>query len=406
MDIKKRIGTYVKQGITGAYYKAYVPKKLPPISLEVEKLYPILNQAIEAIANLNASVKFAQNKSLFIYMYVRKEALLSSQIEGTQSSFADLMLFEHARPSKPWRSREQKPQVAIEDVEEVSHYVEAIMYGLKRIKEDFSLSLRLIREIHDVLLRGGRGKHKAPGLPEEALAKSGEFRKSQNWIGGSRPGNALFVPPSPEYLKECLSDLEKFLYDEECPYHILIKAGLVHVQFETIHPFLDGNGRVGRLLIIFMLCESGFLADPILYLSLYLKQNRRLYYDLLQQVREQGTWETWLEFFLQGVAITAKQASLTIEKINRLFAKDMQAIESLGKARFSAEEVFEYLKKLPQVSVSLLAKELEMTEPTVRTALERLQQLNIVEEITGKKRDRTYVYKKYLAILEQGTDPL
>jgi Fic family protein len=186
----------------------------------------------------------------------------------------------------------------------------------------------------------------------------------------------------------------------------LIKAGLVHVQFETIHPFLDGNGRVGRLLITLMLCESGFLSDPILYLSLYLKQNRRLYYDLLQQVRENGTWETWLEFFLQGVANTAKQASSTIEKINRLFEKDMQAIETLGKARFSAEEVFEYLKKLPQVSVSLVAKELEMTEPTVRTALERLQQLNIVEEITGKRRDRTYVYKKYLAILEQGTDPL
>lgn len=387
MDIKKRIGTYVKQGTTGAYYKAYVPKKLPPEpTLEMDKLYPLLDKAIQEVAHLNALAKSVPNKSLFIYMYVRKEALLSSQIEGTQSSFADLMLFEH----------DQKPQVAIEDVEEVSHYVEAIMYGLKRIKEDFPLSLRLIREIHGVLLRGGRGQHKTPG----------EFRRSQNWIGGSRPGNALFVPPSPEYLKECLSDLEKFLYDEECPYHILIKAGLVHVQFETIHPFLDGNGRVGRLLIIFMLCESGFLSDPILYLSLYLKQNRRLYYDLLQQVRENGTWETWLEFFLQGVATTAKQASVTIEKINHLFAKDMQAIETLGKARFSAEVVFEYLKKLPQVSVSLLAQELEMTEPTARVALEHLQQLNIVEEITGKRRDRTYVYKKYLSILEQGTEPL
>lgn len=388
MNIKNRVGKLVKQGITGEYYYCYVPKKLPPEPpLQMDKLYPQLEKAIQAVAELNALAKSVPNKSLFIYMYVRKEALLSSQIEGTQSSFADLMLFEH----------DQKPQVALEDVEEVSHYVEAMQYGLKRInKDDFPLSLRLIREIHGVLLRGGRGMHKTPG----------EFRRSQNWIGGSRPNNALFVPPSPDYLKECLADLEKFLYDEESSYHILIKVGLVHVQFETIHPFLDGNGRMGRLLIIFMLCEQGFLSDPILYLSLYLKQNRKLYYDLLQQVREHGTWETWLEFFLQGVVITAQQATATIEKINRLFAQDMKAIELLGKARFSVEAVFEYLKKLPQVSVNVVAQELTMAEPTARVALEHLQNLKIVEEITGKKRDRIYVYKKYLAILEKGTEPL
>ena len=337
MDIKKRVGIWVKQGMAGEYYNCYVPKKLPPEpSLQMDQLYPYLDKAIQAVAELNALAKSVPNKSLFTYMYVRKEALLSSQIEGTQSSFADLILFEH----------DQKSHIAIEDVEEVSHYVEAINYGLKRIKEeDFPLSLRLIREIHGVLLRGGRGKHKTPGLPAEALAKAGEFRRSQNWTGGSRPGNALFVPPSPEYLKDCLSDLEHFLHDEESSYHILIKAGLVHVQFETIHPFLDGNGRIGRLLIILILCEDGFLSDPILYISLYLKQNRKLYYDLLQQVRENGAWESWLEFFLQGVAITAKQASLTIEKINYLFAQDMHKIDLLGKARFSVAAVFEYLKK-------------------------------------------------------------
>jgi Fic family protein len=387
MDIKKRIGTYIKQGSAGAYYKCYVPPKLPPVpSLQMEQLYPYLDKAIHAVAELNALAKSIPNASLFIYMYVRKEALLSSQIEGTQSSFADLMLFEH----------DQKPDVAIEDVEEVSHYVSAIHYGLERIKEGFPLSLRLIREIHQVLLSGGRGIHKSPG----------QFRRSQNWIGGSRPGNALFVPPSPEYLKDCLSDFEKFLYDEKYAYHILIKAGLVHVQFETIHPFLDGNGRVGRLLIILMLCENGFIADPILYLSLYLKQNRKLYYELLQQVRENGAWEAWLEFFLQGVAHSAKQACMTIEKINHLFAQDMLLIDALGKARFSVEKVFEYLKKLPQLSVAVVAQELGMSEPTARTALDHLQQLNIVEEITGKKRNRTYVYKKYLDILEQGAEPL
>lgn len=398
MDLKKRVGKYVKQGLAGHYYNCYVPKKLPPEpALQMDQLYPLLDKAIQAVAELNGLAKSVPNKSLFMYMYVRKEALLSSQIEGTQSSFTDLILFEH----------DQKPHVSIEDVEEVSHYVEALQYGLKRIKkDDFPLSLRLIQEIHGVLLRGGRGKHKSRAVPDEALAKTGEFRRSQNWIGGSRPDNALFVPPSVEYLKECLSDLEKFLYDETFSHHILIKAGLVHVQFETIHPFLDGNGRVGRLLIILMLCENGFLAEPILYLSLYLKQNRKLYYDLLQQVREHGTWETWLEFFLQGIAVTAQQASLTIQKINLLFAKDMALIESLGKARFSVIAVFEHLKKLPQVSVSFLAQELDMSEPTARVALEHLQDLKIVEEITGKKRDRTYVYKKYLAILEQGTDPL
>ena len=385
--MKKRIGTYIRQGNAGNSYKTYVPSKLPPEpAIQMEQLYPQLDKAIHAVADLNALAKSIPNASLFIYMYVRKEALLSSQIEGTQSSFADLILFEN----------DQKPQVAIEDVEEVSHYVSAINYGLKRIEEGFPLSLRLLREIHGVLLSGGRGVHKSPG----------EFRRSQNWIGGSRPGNALFVPPSPEYLKDCLSDLEKFLYDKACSYHILIKAGLVHVQFETIHPFLDGNGRVGRLLIFLMLCENGFISAPILYLSLYLKQNRTMYYELLQQVRENGTWETWLEFFLQGVTSTAKQASSTIEKINGLFEKDMLMIDALGKARFSVEKVFEHLKKLPQVSVAVLSQELKMSEPTARVALQHLQQLNIVEEISGKKRNRTYVYKKYLAILEQGTEPL
>jgi len=387
MDIKKRIGTYIRQGIAGEYYKSYVPSKLPPVpALQIDQIYPYLNKAIDAVAELNALAKLIPNASLFIYMYVRKEALLSSQIEGTQSSFADLILFEH----------DQKPHVTIEDVEEVSHYVAAIHYGLKRIKDGFPLSLRLIREVHGVLLSGGRGMHKSPG----------QFRRSQNWIGGSRPGNALFVPPSPEYLKDCLSDLENFLYDESSSYHILIKAGLMHVQFETIHPFLDGNGRVGRLLIILMLCENGFISDPILYLSLYLKQHRALYYELLQQVRENGAWEAWLEFFLQGIAYSAKQACVTIEKINILFACDMLMINGLGKARFSVTTIFEYLKKMPQVTAAVLSQELSITEPTARAALDLLEKLDIVEEITSKKRNRIYVYKKYLDILEQGAEPL
>jgi Fic family protein len=243
--MNKRIGTYIKQKVSGESYKAYVPPQLPPDPpIDLQQLYPNLEKATLALAELNSVTKVIPNISLFVYMYVRKEALLSSQIEGTQSSFSDLILFEH----------HQKPEVSLDDVEEVSNYVKAIHYGLDRLKSDFPLSLRLLREIHDILLSGGRGSKKSPG----------EFRRSQNWIGGTRPGNALFVPPPVEYLDQCLSNFEKFLHYGKLP--VLIKAGLAHVQFETIHPFLDGNGRLGRLLIILLLCESGILDEPILYL--------------------------------------------------------------------------------------------------------------------------------------------
>lgn len=244
--VNKRMGTYINQNVGGETYKAYVPSRLPPDpAVVLEGLYPLLEKATMALAELNSIHKSIPNTSLFVYMYVCKEALLSSQIEGTQSSFSDLMLFEH----------QQKPEVSLEDVEEVSNYVRAINYGLKMLKDGFPLSLRLIREIHTVLLSGGRGSGKLPG----------EFRRSQNWIGGTRPGNALFVPPPVEYLNECLDDFEKFLHEDTFP--ILIKAGIAHVQFETIHPFLDGNGRLGRLLITLLLCNSGVIDVPILYLS-------------------------------------------------------------------------------------------------------------------------------------------
>jgi Fic family protein len=329
------------------------------------------------------SDKSIQNTSLFIYMAVRKEALISSQIEGTQSSFSDLMLFEH----------DQQPEVSLEDVQEVSNYVKAIQYGLNRLKNNFPLCLRLLKEMHGILLSGARGASQSPG----------EFRRSQNWIGGTRPGNALFVPPAVEYLADCLSDLEKFLHDEHLP--VLIKAGLVHVQFETIHPFLDGNGRLGRLLIPLLLCEAGVLDEPILYLSLYLKQNRQTYYALLQEVREYGRWEHWLEFFLRGVCESAKQALQTAHSINTLFTRDFEKIAQLGRARFSCEKVLEYMKQLPQVSVSVIADALTMTAPTARAALNHLVSLGIVKEISGLQRDKVYLYRNYLDILEEGAEP-
>jgi len=382
--MNQRVGIYITQKVSGESYKAYIPPKLPPAPpIDLAMLYPHLEKATHALAELNSIHKTIPNTALFIYMYVRKEALLSSQIEGTQSSFSDLMLFEH----------NQKPEVSIEDVEEVSNYVKAITYGLERLKDGFPLSLRLLKEIHGILLNGSRGSSKLPG----------EFRRSQNWIGGTRPGNALFVPPPVDHLNDCLSDFEKFLHDESLP--ALIKAGLAHVQFETIHPFLDGNGRLGRLLITLLLCVKGILDEPILYLSLYLKANRHTYYDLLTQVRSHGTWETWLEFFLIGITQSSKQAIQTAQKINDLFKVDRDKISHLGRARFSCEQALEYMKRLPQVTVSLMAKDLKMSQPTARSALNHLTDLGVLEEVSGHKRDKVYIYRKYLDILEDGAEP-
>ena len=383
----QRIGTYITKKVATESYRAYIPSQLPPCPpIDVSSLYSYLEKATLALAELNSIVQIIPNISLFIYMYVRKEALLSSQIEGTQSSFADLMLFEH----------NQKPNISIDDVEEVSNYVQAINYGLDQLKNNFPLSLRLICEIHAILLSGSRGSNKLPG----------EFRRSQNWIGGSRPGNALFVPPPVEKLMDCLSDFENFLYEKKSKLPALIRAGIAHVQFETIHPFLDGNGRLGRLLIILLLYQEGLLKEPILYLSLYFKQNRDIYYNLLQQIRLQGTWETWLEFFLEGVTESAKQAVHTAKQINMLFENDLLKIQKLGRSRLSCIEVLEHLKKMPQTSVPLLSKELNITAPTARSALTHMLELGILEEITAKKRDRVYVYRQYLDILDEGAEPL
>jgi len=382
--MNQRLGIYINQNTTGESFKAFVPPKLPPNPpIDLSTLYAHLEKAAVALAELNSIHKSIPNTSLFIYMYVRKEALLSSQIEGTQSSFSDLMLFEH----------HQKTTVSVEDVEEVSNYVKALNYGLERLKSGFPLSLRLIREIHGILSSGGRGSLKSPG----------EFRRSQNWIGGTRPGNALFVPPPISHLDQCLAEFENFLHDDNLP--VLIKAGIAHVQFETIHPFLDGNGRLGRLIITLLLCNHGNLDEPILYLSLYLKQHRHVYYNLLQEVRSHGKWETWLEFFLEGIFNSSKQAISTANRINHLFESDMAKIGTIGRARFSCELALDYMKKLPQISATSLAKELDMSTPTARNALNQMVDLKILEEITNQERDKIYVYRNYLNILEEGAAP-
>ena len=263
-----------------------------------------------ALGRLDGLTTVLPDPTLFLYSYVRKEAVLSSQIEGTQSSLSDLLLFEH----------EGVVGVPLDDVQEVSNYVAAMNYGLTRL-EKLPLSLRLLKEIHAVLLSKGRGSKKEPG----------EFRRSQNWVGGSRPGNAVFVPPPPDLLLDCLGALEKFLHNDPVKTPLLVKAALAHVQFETIHPFLDGNGRLGRLLITFLFCAEGALREPLLYLSLYFKQHRQQYYDLLQSVRLTGDWEAWLRFFLTGVEDTANQAGQTAKALMKLAATDEKRIQTLGK---------------------------------------------------------------------------
>jgi len=384
---KSRLGTYVTTTVTGEPVQAFIPPGLPPNPpVELAGLYQHLDRANQALGRLDGLTTLLPDTKFFLYLYIQKEALLSSQIEGTQSSFSDLLLFES----------DAEPSVPIDDVEEVSNYVAAMQHGLRRIAGGFPLSLRLIREIHAILLRGGRGANRTPG----------EFRRSQNWVGGTRPGNAAFVPPPPERLMECLDSLERFLHDEEHKLPILVESGLGHVQFETIHPFLDGNGRLGRLLITLLLCSKGALREPLLYLSLYFKTNRDRYYDLLQRVRTDGAWEEWLAFFLEGTEITARSAADAAKQILTLFAKDRDSIQTIGRAASSALRVHEYMQKKPLAGIGAVSDELELSIPTVTVALDHLVRLGIAKEVTGKRRARVFGYSRYLKILSEGTEPL
>lgn len=361
-------------------YSVFIPSPLPPApALDLSGLFPLIDEANGLLGRLDTAITTLADPGVISYMYVRREALLSSQIEGTQSSFDDLMRFEN----------DQMPGVPLEDVEEVSSYVAAMNHGLKRLGEGFPLSLRLIREIHRVLLKNARGERKNPG----------EFRTSQNWIGGTRPGKAKFVPPPPENLMELLGDLEKFLYDDKASLPLLVKAALVHVQFETIHPFLDGNGRLGRLLIAFLLCHAGVLRAPTLYLSLYFKENRDEYYDLLQRVRLTGDWEAWLHFFLNGVIETCRDGLAKMQKIEALLTEDMSALTALGRSRATAEKVLSVLKRRPIANVRTLTECLTISKPTATLALRNLEKLNIVEEITGGRYGKTYAYSAYIKLL-------
>jgi Fic family protein len=374
--------------VGGETVRAFVPSPLPPdppLAI-TPHLQDLIEKANRGLGRLDGVARIFPDPALFLYMYVRKEALLSSQIEGTQSSFSDLLLFES----------EEAPGVPLDDVKEVSHYVAAMNHALERLRGGFPLSLRLIRETHGILLSGGRGANKMPG----------EFRISQNWIGGSRPANAAFVPPPPNHVIECMGLLEKFLHDDPVRTPLLIKAALAHVQFETIHPFLDGNGRVGRLLITLLLCADGALAQPLLYLSLYFKTYRDAYYSLLQRVRREGAWEDWLDFFLAGVIDTTEQATRSAQRILELFRDDRERVEKIGRASASALRLHQTLQEKVMLSIPGAAKRLGLSQPTITASMRHLEQLGIVRERTGRRRNRMYVYDAYLKILEEGAEPI
>lgn len=377
-------GRYLRVASAGEGFEAFVPAPLPPRPAidwtpQLRKRY---DEALLALGRLDAVTDLLPNAALLLYSFVRKEAVLSSMIEGTQSSLADLMLFE----------LDEQPGVPLEDAREVSCYVAALEHGLERLRGGFPLSLRLIREIHKVLLGHGRGAKLTPG----------EFRRSQVWIGGTRPGNAVFVPPPANELDECLKHFELFLNDQPEPTPPLVKAALAHVQFETIHPFLDGNGRVGRLLIALQLAADGLMREPLLFLSLHFKEHRRTYYELLNAVRLSGDWESWLEFFAEAVAASATQAATSAKRLLELASGDERRIEGLGRAAASALAVHRALQRQPLATAASLVTATGLTPATVNKSLAHLERLGVVAELTRKQRGRVFSYTRYAEILNEG----
>jgi len=386
-QVKEPTGNDVTVSTVGAEpVRAFVPNPLPPQLEPSPELRRTLDAALLALGRLDGISTFLPEPDVFLYTYVRKEAVVSSQIEGTQSSLSDLLLSE----------LDAAPGVPLDDVTEVSNYVAALQHGLKRMRGGFPLSNRLIRDMHEILLRQGRGVSKRPG----------EFRRSQNWIGGSRPGNARFVPPPPDRVEDLMARLERFLHGEPVDAPPLLKAGMAHVQFETIHPFLDGNGRIGRLLIALLLVKEGILREPLLYLSLYFKQHRNDYYARLGGVREHGDWEGWLRFFAEGVRETSEGAVATVGRLSAIYERDLRRVAAAGRSAGSAARILGAFRERPLWTIARLKGATQLPIPTVTRAVEALQRLKLVRETTGRRRGRVYSYDAFLKVLSEGTEPL
>ena len=382
-------GHFEQSTTAGETVGAFVPNPLPPAPpLDLAGgTQSLMDAALLACGRLDGVSALLPDPDLFLYAYVRREAVLSSQIEGTQSSLSDLLLFE----------LEGAPGAPFNDVVEVSNYVAALQHGITRLREGFPISGRLLREVHGILLSHGRGAGKLPG----------EFRRTQNWIGGTRPGNAAFVPPPPGRVADAMSELESFLHDETTM-PTLVKAALAHVQFETIHPFLDGNGRVGRLMIPLVLHADEILHQPLLYLSLYFKQHRAEYYRLLDVVRRDGDWEAWVAFFLEGVASTANAAVETAHRLLGLFEQDENRVRAFGFGRRMASvlQILAALRQRPVATIQELSKRSGLTIPTATNGITALVEAGVAEELTGRKRNRAFAYQQLLEILNEGAQPL
>jgi Fic family protein len=371
-------GHYRTVAAASERFKAFVPAPLPPHPPLVwsPALRRRFDDALVALGRLDAVTALLPNASLLLYSFVRKEAVLSSQIEGTQSSLADLLLYEI----------DEQPGVPVDDAREVSRCVAALERGLKKLKGGLPLCMRLLCEMHKVLLTHPRGRGNTPG----------EVRRSQVWIGGTRPGNAVFVPPPPDALADCLTQFERFLNDQPEPTPPLIKAALAHVQFETIHPFLDGNGRIGRLLIVLQFVADGVLREPMLYPSLFFKKHRALYYELLNAVRLTGDWERWLDFFAEGIEVTAAQGVATANALLALVNEDRDRIAGLGRATPSALAVHHALQRQPIATSAALVNATGLTAATVNKSLGHLADLGIVSELTNRQRGRVFSYRRYI----------
>ena len=375
----RNTGRYLHIAVGGERVDAFIPDSLPPKSpsLAIDgKLSNRLQQAEQALIRLDLAGGMVPSLDWFIYAFVRKEAVISSQIEGTQATLVDLLAFE----------AEEKPTPNA-DVEEVCNYLNALNYARSQLttKRGLPLSLRLLNESHQRLVYGARGKNKQPG----------EVRRTQNWIGGSRPGNAVYVPPPPERLADLLGDLEKYIHaDDALPK--LVRAGLLHVQFETIHPYLDGNGRIGRLFIALLLEHWGLLKSPVLYLSLFFKRHREEYYRRLNAVRAEGDWEGWTDFFLDGIATIADEAVTSARELFALVSADRARLLESQLASVSAFRLFEQLPRHPVVTIASAMRLIEGTKPTATRAVEALVNVGVLAETTGKKRDRSFAYQAYL----------
>lgn len=381
-------GRYDTNAPGGETVRAFVPFPLPPdppLDLSGTR-QRLVERATLALGRLDSVSTLLPDPQLFLYAYVRREAVFSSQIEGTQSSLSDLLLFE----------LEEAPGTPMDDVVEVSNYIRALEHGMARLRDGFPLCNRLLREMHAQLMSRGRGSDKEPG----------EFRRTQNWIGGTRPGNARFVPPPPHEVEPSMAALEAYLHEDTSGTPVLLKAAFAHVQFETIHPFLDGNGRLGRLLIALLLHHGGLLAQPLLYLSLYLKKHRQVYYDLLDRVRTAGDWEAWVDFFLEGVEITALGAVDTARRLVALFEEDTQRMRQTGRGAANALRVLAALRQRPLLTLPQLCQLSAMTFPTANKSMARLVGAGIARELTGNRRNRVFSYDAYLTILNEGGEPL